>query len=335
VFIWLFLFINNVLAHTDQAKGHKMSDPKESAAQEMVQIIDTGEESFSVDNIQPAESATQEVSEPAKEEEQETSQPEDKGGEEQQAETPGTEETQELEVKPDEETSRGVKRKIGRLTKKVTLTEQLAVAETKRRETAESENERLQNENEELRTAAASNTKPSIDDFDTEEDFYEALTDWKIDIRDAKKEAEKKEEKSSVENQNLSEIEIERNKQIQKTLRKGAKKYDDFDVVIKDLEIPTSTLSVFQDLDNASDVAYYLGNNPDEADDLNDMDSARAGAELQRISTKIKPKKTTSAPKPIKPVSTTGGSIKSLEDMSMSEYNKTRDKQDKERRGRY
>jgi hypothetical protein len=331
-----FLFTNNVLAHTDQAKGHNMSDPKASAAQELTQVIDTGEESFSVDNIQPAESATQEVSEPAKKEEQVTTQPEDKGGEKkpkEKEEKPAKKE----EPKPDEgeEFSQGVQKKIGKLTRKRRDAERLTDAEVKRRETAESDLEKLQKENEELRNAAVSNKKPNIDDFDSDELFYEALTDWKIDIRDAKTKAESKKTKAKKTEQELDDVEAGRIKEIHKTFGKGAEKYDDFDVVIKDLEVPTSTLSVFKSLENAVDVAYYLGNNPDEADDLKEMDAARAGAELQRISIKIKPKKTTSAPKPIKPVSTTGESVKSLDEMGMAEYNKTRDKQDKERSGRY
>jgi len=88
-------------------------------------------------------------------------------------------------------------------------------------------------------------------------------------------------------------------------------------------------------LPNLGDVAYELGKKSGLVEDIADMPAIEAALKLKEISDNLKIKKTTSAPIPVRTVRGSGGGIKSLEDMSMPEYIKFRDKQDKERQGRY
>lgn len=295
-----------------------MSDPATSVSQELPGVIDTGEESFSVDFVTETVEDKSRVSTPA--EEKDTSKPDPKDGEE----------PSEPEVEPEEELPSGVKKKLSKLTRKRRDAERATEAEVKKREGVETELETLRKEVETLKEASTPK-EPVLDDFDTEDEFIEAKVKWKVGIERSAAKLEREEKKKEQKEKDLQDLETDRGKKIQTALKKGSDKYDDFDEVISGVDIPTSTLSVFESLDNPADVAYYLGENPDTADSLNKMDAARAGAELQRISTKLKPNKSTKAPDPITPLSSTGGNLKSLENMGMAEYNKARDKQDKER----
>jgi len=286
-------------------------EPATSTSQQLAGTVDTGEESFSVDFITPIVDDKSGDSAPAKE----VTPASDEGGEE-----------HDKDDLSKEDDPAGVTKRIGKLTKARRTAERETVVEREKREKAETELADLRTKHEALEAAASNESeKPDIEDFDTDNEFNEALMDWKLDQREKK-----------VANEPVADPEIKPtqvNKKIQASLKEGAKKYSDFDEVTEGLEIPTETLSVFSNLNNAGDVAYYLGKNPDIADDIAGMDAASAGAELQKISTNLKSKKSTNAPAPINPVTGTSGGIKTLEQMNQGEYNRARTKQEKEGRG--
>lgn len=294
-------------------------EPATSTSQQLAGVIDTGEESFSVDFITQTVAEKSGGSVPA--EEKEVTLTSNEGGEEHE-EAPKEEAPKEEVLKSDPV---GVTKRIGKLTKARRTAERETVLERERRERVETELADLKAKNE---TLEAATEKPNMEDFDTDYEYNEALMDWKLDQREKKLAAEKPEVK---EEPTPKQTQVDR--KIQASLEKAAEKYPDFDKVTEGLEVPTDTLPVFSRLENAGDVAYWLGKNPDIADEISGLDAASAGAELQKISINLKPKKTTNAPKPNEPVSGTGGGIKNLEQMSQGEYNRARSKQEKERRG--
>ncbi|CAB4126792.1 hypothetical protein UFOVP254_36 [uncultured Caudovirales phage] len=91
-------------------------------------------------------------------------------------------------------------------------------------------------------------------------------------------------------------------------------KYDDFEQVAynPNLRITNVMAETIQASDVGPDVAYYLGSNPKEADRISRLSPYLQAKEIGRIEAKLSseppPKKTSSAPSPISPVTarTTG-----------------------------
>ena len=130
---------------------------------------------------------------------------------------------------------------------------------------------------------------------------------------------------------------------VDEVFSKGREEYDDFDEVALSVDYPDVLGEIVLDSDLAHKVAYHLGTNLDELDRIsrltpNAMARAvgRIEAEIESKSnsnskTKSKTKKVTNASPPIKPVSDkeTAPDL-SLEDMSQADYNRIRNKQERE-----
>ena len=108
-----------------------------------------------------------------------------------------------------------------------------------------------------------------------------------------------------------------------------------FEEVIEDLNITGDMINILESLPNIPEVVYELGKNQEAVSDLVEMPFLQAAYRMKTISDELIKKKATKAPAPINPVTSSGGAIKSLEKMSMSEYSAYMDKRDKERKGRY
>ena len=92
---------------------------------------------------------------------------------------------------------------------------------------------------------------------------------------------------------------------------KASERYADFDRVVGNPSLPINAAMAefIADSDLGADVAYFLGKNPERAQDIAEMSPVRAARELARIEAELasKPKATPSnAPEPIKPVGTRG-----------------------------
>lgn len=150
---------------------------------------------------------------------------------------------------------------------------------------------------------AAEPGKPVAANYDTYEEYVEALTDWKLEQRDVLKAAV--DAKASQQ-------------QVVKTQVEAARaRHDDYDQVVNDqVPISPAMAEVLVASEHGAEVAYYLGSNPDEAAAIAKLSPARAGAELAKIeasldlktSTETKPKTATSkAPTPPKTLTGSGG----------------------------
>jgi hypothetical protein len=68
---------------------------------------------------------------------------------------------------------------------------------------------------------------------------------------------------------------------------------------------PTPFIEAVLDADNPAELLKYLGDNPEEAEELADLTPARLGRRLATLELKLKPgatKQTSSAPKPLQPI---------------------------------
>ena len=123
---------------------------------------------------------------------------------------------------------------------------------------------------------------------------------------------------------------------------KALGEYEDWSEVVSSSKVilPQDAIDAIKEVDNGPAVAYYLAQHPEEAEALNEFTPKRAVLEIGRISDKLTAEKEKPAPKPkvvppapITPVTSSGTKTSTpLEKMSMREYIKIRNKQEREAR---
>jgi len=240
------------------------------------------------------------------------------------------------EKKSDESTdSKGVQKRINQLTKKMRTAERENDFSRARVKELEKELEKF-----EFKTLKDEDKKPLKVDFEDEDDYIEALTDWKIDKKlgktqqNAAKETRLKEEQDAV---------GETFKGLDNALEKGENKYDDFKELImdKDLVIGSEVTQIILDTEIPEDIMYHFANNPEESERVSNLDPIRIAKEIGKLEISLKTvkkkeekkeekkkvKKQSNAPEPITPVKTDGVTEKDPEKMSPKEYKEWRSKE--------
>lgn len=231
-------------------------------------------------------------------------------------ETPSSEET-EKEVEPKAETqnhSRYQKR-IDKL--------------VKQREDAERERARLEDELNFYKSKESTNLNEdekeiSPLDFDTYEEYEEALN--KANTKSQSKKVEAPEETDRTFESAARKLED--------VFDDAREKYTDFDNVIKNPNIPITKDMVIalSELENAGEVAYFLATNEEKAKEISQLSPYKQAIELAKIEAKlnVKPnKKVSNAPDPIDPVKPNGDVSKTdPSKMSFAEYEQYMNKQE-------
>lgn len=231
----------------------------------------------------------------------------------------------------------GFQKRIDKLTRRATELEQqnAALMEALRQSGRAPEQPKVPE-----KTEPSNNGKPNPDDFESHEDYVEALTDWKVE---QKLTANQK----KIQEQNAREQQTRQQSEFHSRMDKARERYKDFDEVMGDSEAPVS--AAMQEVIIASeygpDIAYYLANHPDEAEKIANMSALAAAKALgkleDRIESKVKESGTdgvqksktepqvTKAPRPISPVnsdnSSAGSTTKDPEKMTYQEYKKWRE----------
>ena len=175
----------------------------------------------------------------------------------------------------------------------------------------------------------------SPDNYETTEAYAEALATRKAEEMLAKREQQKQ----------MSEvIEVYHEKE-----EEARNKYDDFEQVAYNpaLRITDVMAQVIQASDIGPDVAYFLGQNPKEADRISRMPMVMQAKEIGRLEAKLaaeppKQVRTTSAPAPIAPVTPRSASApaydttdpRSAKAMSTAEWIAAENKRERERLAR-
>lgn len=140
--------------------------------------------------------------------------------------------------------------------------------------------------------------KPQVEQFESYEDFVEALTDWKAEQREAKRAQETR--AKTIAEQTITRMEAAR------------ATHEDFDNVVSNLNgimVPPVTIESIQESEQSAEIFYYLGKNVAEAKKLQGMSISAQLREIGRIEEKLsaKPaekevKRISSAPVPLNPV---------------------------------
>lgn len=220
---------------------------------------------------------------------------------------------------------RGVQKRIDELTRH--RYEAMAAAEQAKREREQMAVEiaRLQ----QAQTPQETRPKPTREQFNYEEDAYlEALTDWKLEQRDAaaQRQASQRQQQAA---------QSQRREYIGTVNQRGEKEFPDYAekvlnnpalVCTEDMALAMATA------ENGHKVAYFLGNNPGEAARIASLHPMQQAIEVGRLEARLTTatqKKTTSAPPPIKPVSARNSSTDSglADDLPVEEWIRRRNAQ--------
>ena len=168
-------------------------------------------------------------------------------------------------------------------------------------------------------TVSRPSQKPRPEDFQTYDEYVEALTDYKTEQAIAKVEDKKRSETvQQAHNRRLQEAE---------------QRYDDFHEVLGDYNfsvLPGLAQQAVLHSEKGADVAYYIASNPEVGDRLARLSDIQAALEIGKIEAHLEAKsnqktvksavKVTKAPPPITPVSTKHVGSKDLKSMSYKEY---------------
>jgi hypothetical protein len=179
---------------------------------------------------------------------------------------------------------------------KVFTQEELDAAIGKRLAREQRKWEREQSRREQEVKAPAST--PLADQYDSVDEYAEALAYQKAEQLLAKREADR---------QKFDLVEAYQDREDE-----ARNKYEDFEQVAYNPKLPITTAmaEAIQESDVGPDVAYYLGSNPREADRISRLSPLSQAKEIGKIEVKIASapvlRKTTSAPPPIAPISGRG-----------------------------
>lgn len=183
--------------------------------------------------------------------------------------------------------------------------------------------------------------KPDPEHFESHSDYVEALTDWKIEMRE--KAAQQKAQKSQIETEQANAYKIHAER-----VKSFADKTEDFQEVLEsvdDVPVSVTVQECILSSENGPALMYELAKNRAEYERICKLPPIAAARELGKIEFKIasnsseekkqEPKKLTNAPKPIAPVGSKSASVlKSLDDpnLSQAEYERIRAEQLKRKR---
>lgn len=156
--------------------------------------------------------------------------------------------------------------------------------------------------NETQRPAAPVDGTPTLAQFDYDPEKYAAaLADYRT--QQTLKERETKQRTESVRQDHARLIAGWEEK-----VDQADDKYDDFNAVVGQLQPGTPFVDAIMEAENAADVAYYLGKNPQEAARIAQLHPRAQVREIGKLEAKllaepVKPKTPSKAPAPIAPLS--------------------------------
>lgn len=258
----------------------------------------------------------------------ETPEPEAKDTDDQAASADGDSPDQQHDEDEDEPERkplpRGVQRKINKLTKRS--------AEAERR-AQELERELEQMRQQSPPKSEPAQAKPTLEQFDYDQDKYlEALADYRLEhkISELRQQSEK---------QQREEKQRERARILEERAEAFMAEHPDFLEVVQnpDLSITELMAEAVSETDDPPAVAYYLGQNPDEALSISQMSPVAAARAIGRIEAKLgqpgqPPKRTTKAPPPVTTLQSSAPIKRDLSELkSMDEYVAERKRQRKAR----
>lgn len=198
------------------------------------------------------------------------------------------------------------------------------------------ENEKAKAQKNETLETNSSNEKPRPDDFDTQEDYIEALTDWKTDQKF--QDFEKGQERKSIQKKENDFV-----KNWESKVETFKETREDFEDVIEDvshLVFSKTKLTALMESDVGPQLMYEIAKDEELAQKISEMSDTAAIREIGRIEGRLisptpKVKTKSKAPKPITPIGGGGGKVKKdlySSTLSQKEYEALRAEQRRARR---
>jgi hypothetical protein len=168
-------------------------------------------------------------------------------------------------------------------------------------------------------TASPQDGRPEQKNFETAEDFVEALTDWKLEQRDQKSKAQ----------------DVQRSQQA--AAQKAEKMFSaaeslgnfDRDEFAEKVRVTDVMADAILDSDMGAKLLVHFNANPDEATRIANLSPARQAAEIGKLEAKLSTviPKVSKAPPPIDPIGGGKATVESLETDDMEAYIALRKKQ--------
>lgn len=177
-------------------------------------------------------------------------------------------------------------------------------------------------------------SQPKYEDFDTEEDFQRALSDYASDLALKKlrdEETRKQQQQTQKQQQELAQQRqktfLDRCESAKESFQDLYEKLNDdsFSYVVNSMD--RSLVDMIQESDKGPALAYHLATHIDDAERIARLNPVLAAAELARIETRLdmpQPKKVSSAPDPIKPIGSNESATVDPEKMSTDQWMKWR-----------
>jgi len=156
------------------------------------------------------------------------------------------------------------------------------------------------------------NPRPARADYQTDQEYEDALLDWGYKTRATK---EQRENAERAERERLTEIQNNYRSQVEEF----KEEHDDWEEVVnQDIPMHQAVTLAIVEQENGAEVAYYLGKHPDYARKLAEMSPLSAVMEVGRLSSRLKTgspstsdangganlKPKPKVPAPVRPVST-------------------------------
>ena len=171
--------------------------------------------------------------------------------------------------------------------------------------------------------------KPIRNNYTDDVQFIEDLADWKAKARiDEQFQLRERSAEANSQNQQLNRVKEDFNARVAKSMAQ----YPDFEEIAfsDDLRISQPMSHVIAESPIGPAIAYFLGKNPNESAKIASMSPRDAVKALGKLEAKLEPqtgKSLSTAPAPIKPVTSARALSATLENASMDEYRKARAKQ--------
>jgi len=160
--------------------------------------------------------------------------------------------------------------------------------------------------------------RPDRVDFETEENYEDALYDWRQPAKAEEKPTPAQQQ--SVAQNNFTTNDVREHWLDQVDLAK--EKYSDFDKKVRSIPFgnmtDVMTMSIMES-DHAGDIAYFFGDNLPEAERISKLSLSAQVKEIDKLGNKFQ-SNTSSAPAPIVPTAGADSPVVDLSKMSMKDY---------------
>jgi len=170
--------------------------------------------------------------------------------------------------------------------------------------------------------------KPTLDQFDSLEEYTDALTDYKLELK-----AQKEREDAAANEAKQRQTQLKSTfQERQNEFKSKVADYDEVVAEIAEIKLSSAIIETLAESELGPQLAYHFGKNPEELERINELSPISAAREIGKLEAKLSstekpPKKQSSAPNPITPVSTRSSDSGLSDNLPAEEWIKRRNAQ--------